>query len=108
MKQFCFKKIIFVLSVIKYLAVNGEFCQSNVPSTLPQYKLPQFPDSFETRILLTNNRKETSDVLMLYDRTYHSAELLLDQNGFGFRRIYNFETNQFFLIRGLILNFFHS
>ena len=56
---------------------------------------------------MTNNRNESSDVLLLYDSFRHRAEIILAQNGITFRRIYYFDTNEIFLIRSIIKIIFY-
>ena len=42
---------------------------------------------------------------MLYDSFKQRAEIILEQNGIQFRRVYYFDKNEFFLVSGKLINF---
>ncbi len=89
--------IIFIFLAL-LVFISAEPCKPNNPSD--KTSLPPFPDQFETRILMTNARNETSDVLLIYDNFNKKAELVTEENGLSVKRLYYFSTNEFFQIVG--------
>lgn len=93
--------ILFLCALVCGSDAASEYCKPN-KQNVDRSELPPFPDEFETRILMTNDRKETTDVLMLYDKYQQKAELIVQQNGLELRRIYSFPTNEVIILRGML------
>ena len=87
--------ILLIISLGLLLTGNSyaaEFCQLNKPTN--KIELPNFPNEFETRILMTNARNLTSDVLLLYDSYERKAELIVEERGISYKRLYYFDANE--------------